>query len=86
MQQEMVYLLHLISHLVRVSCNHVNFVEDRYNGQVLLKGQEEICNCLRLHDTYRPDIEQTTASFTDHTGKISCTLATVNIVRIVDMQ
>lgn len=42
------HLLHFLSNLVRVSRYHINFVENRHNGQILVKRKEEVCNSLSL--------------------------------------
>ena len=42
------YLLHFLSNLMWVSRHHVNLVENRHNGQILVKCKEEVCNSLGL--------------------------------------
>ena len=42
------HLLHLLSDFVWLSRDHVNLVEHRHNRQVLVKGQEKVCNSLSL--------------------------------------
>ena len=42
------HLMHLLCHPVRLRSGHVALVQDRHNGEVLLKGEVEVRDGLRL--------------------------------------
>ena len=42
------HLLHFLSNLMWISRHHINLVENRHNGQILVKRKKEVCDSLGL--------------------------------------